>query len=110
MPEKMVRGQEFYLGWRFKWADSTPKNLTGFSVSIQIRPFKNSRTILASYSEVSPQVLFMPNNGAIDFRLSPVDTAAFDFKKAVVDCWVRNATDGDRSPTTEIIFDTGVSR
>lgn len=110
MESNITRGEEFYLGWRFRWPDFELKNLTGFSVSVQIRPFENSNTVIASYTEASPQILFMPLAGTVDLYLSPADTAAFDFKTAVIDCWVRNATDGDRSATTKLILKRGVSR
>ncbi len=112
MQMTMVKGEEFYLGFRFKWPDMTPKDLTNYYVLIQIRPFKNSKNVIASFNHTSPQVLFVPEAGAIDLQLTPLDTHSYDFKNGVMDCWVRNAsnTDGDRTPTIELIFDTGVSR
>lgn len=111
MEQTIVRGEEFYIGWRFRWPDDLElKDLTGFLVTVQIRPFENSNTIIAGYTEVSPQILFMPLAGAVELRLAPRDTAAFDFKTAVIDCWVRNTTDGDRSPATKLILQKGVSR
>ena len=108
----MVKGEEFYMGWRFKYSDLTPKNLTNYVVLIQIRPFKNSNTVIASFNHTSPQVTFVPEAGAVDLQLTPLDTYSYDFKTAVLDCWVRNLsnTDGDRTPTVELTFDTGVSR
>jgi hypothetical protein len=110
METTIVRGEEFHIGWRFRWPDFEVKVLTGFSVAVQIRPFENSNTVIASYTEASQQIVFIPAAGAVDLYLSPSDTSVFDFKTAVIDCWVRNSTDGDRSATTKLILTRGVSR
>lgn len=110
MDTTIIRGEEFHIGWRFRWPDFELKDLTGFSVSVQIRPFENSTTIIASYTEASSQIVFIPANGAVDLYLTPSDTAAFDFKTALIDCWVRNAVDGDRSAMTKLVLTRGVSR
>lgn len=106
----MTKGVEFEMGWRFKTAPATPKDLTGFNVLVQIRPTKESSTILASYTEASPEITFIPVNGAVDLAIPPATVSAFTFRTAVIDCWVYNSVDGDRSPTYSITYDTGVSR
>ena len=111
MPETtMIKNEEFFMGWVFKINTSTVKPLTGYSVLIQIRPYKESSTILASYTESSPYVTFEPTNGLVSIELPPPVTGGFSFKKAVMDCLVYTNTDGDRSPTYDIILDHGVSR
>ena len=106
----MIKHEEFFMGWVFKVNTSTVKNLTGYSVLIQIRPHKESSTILASYTEASPYVTFEPLNGLVSIELPPSVTGAFTFRKAVMDCLVYTSTDGDRSPTYDINLDYGVSR
>jgi hypothetical protein len=106
----IVRGVETTLGWRFKIDPSTPKNLTGYSVLIQIRPYKESDTVLEEWTHLSPEVVFTPNTGSVDLTMLPTTTSAFTFKKAVMDCYAYTTTDGDRSSTIELISDYGVSR
>jgi len=108
---QMVEGCEFQMGWRFKINSTTPKDLTGYSVLIQIRPFKTSPAVLGSWNESSPYVTFTPATGAVDLNLPPSVTNSKNFK-GVIDCWVYNAsdTDGDRSETYTVAYDTGVSR
>ena len=108
----IVNGVEFPISWIFKVDSTTPKNLTGFTVLVQIRPTKNSSTILASYTQASSQITFSPTIGRVDLLLPPSITSGFTFHKAVIDCWVKDAinVDGDRSGIVELIYDTGVSR
>lgn len=109
----MVRGVEFNMGWRFKLDANTPKPLTGYNILIQIRPYSASTTIIKAWTESSPEVVFTPLTGAIDLNLKPTTTLSFDFKQAVIDCWIYNGTtdtDGDRSSTWTINLEHGVSR
>ena len=109
----MVRGVEFDMGWRFKFDANTVKPLTNYKVLIQLRPYSTSTTVIASWTDVSPEVVFTPASGSVDLHLKPSTTLAFDFKQAVIDCWVYNGTtdtDGDRSATWTVILDHGVSR
>ena len=112
MQKTITRGEEFFIGWRFKWPDGSPKDLTSFTFRIQIRPFVNSETVLAEWGVGSSEITFLPLQGAIDLNIPPLTTSEFDFKRAVIDCWVVNNvnTDGDRSPTTDLILKNGVSR
>lgn len=112
MAEIITHGVEFPISWIFKIDANTPKNITGFTVLIQIRPTKTSSTILASYTESSPQVTFTPLVGRVDLVLPPSVTSAFTFKTAVMDCWIRDGidTDGDRGGVVELVYDTGVAR
>jgi hypothetical protein len=108
----IVNGVEFQMGWRYKTNPTTAKDLTGFSVLVQIRSHKESNTILASYDQDSPEITFTPISGAVDLFLPPSITRSFTFKKGVIDCWVYNDvdTDGDRSVAYDVIIDQGVSR
>ena len=112
MQKTITRGEEFLIGWRFKWPDGSPKDLTNFNYRIQIRPFERSSTVIASWANGATEVNFLPAQGAIDLVIPPSTTSEFDFKRAVIDCWVVNAsdTDGDRSPITDLILANGVSR
>ena len=106
----MYGGCEFEIGYRFKTDSTTPKDLTGYSVLIQIRPTKSSSTVLAEYTESSSYITFNPALGSVDLKLTPSITSAFTFTSAVIDCLVYNSVDGDRSSTWTITYDTGVSR
>jgi len=107
----MVKGVEFSMGWRFKTDPVTPKNLTGYKVLVQIRPTKDSEDVIISFDETSSSITFTPLNGAVDLLIPAQVVAPLNFKKGFIDCWVYNSyTDGERSPTYEVIFDKGVSR
>lgn len=109
----MTRGVEFPIEWIFKTAPTVVKNLTGYEVLIQIRPSAQSTTLIKEWTEASGEVLFTPATGSVKLTLKPSTTLAFDFKQAVMDCWVYNGvtdTDGDRSPVVSITLDHGVSR
>lgn len=106
----LIKNEEFFIGWVFKVNTSTPKNLTGYTPLVQIRPTKASETILASYDSSSPYMTFEPVSGLVSIELPPSITGAITWKNAVIDCLVYNSTDGDRSPTYELIVDSGVSR
>lgn len=112
MSSKITNGVEFPISWIFKLDANTPKDITGFTVLIQIRATKNSTTILSSYTEVSPEVTVTPLAGRVDLIIPPDTTSTFTFSKAVMDCWIRDGinVDGDRSEAVELIYDTGVSR
>ena len=110
----MARGVEFEMGWRFKTAPITPKNLTDYKVLVQIRPYKDSDEVYASFNTTSSEITFTPLNGAVDLLIPASITSQFVFKnnKAVIDCWVYDDlfVDGERSPTYDIILNQGVSR
>lgn len=109
----MTRGVEFPIEWVFKTAPTVEKDLTGYKVLIQIRSTAQSSTVIATWTEISDEVEFTPLEGSVALTLKPSTTLAFDFKQAVMDCWVYNGatdTDGDRSPTVSITLEHGVSR
>lgn len=106
----LIKYEEFFIGWVFKINTNTVKNLTGYTPLVQIRPTKSSDTVLASYTSDSLYMTFEPLNGLVSIELPPSVTGGFNFKNAVIDCLVYTATDGDRSPTTRITVDSGVSR
>lgn len=108
---RMVKGTEFRMGWRFENNDSTPKDLTGYSVLVQIKNFKWSTTFLAEYTEESGQITFDEEGGSVDLLIPASETATlpFDSNSAMIDCLVYTEEDGDRSPAFNVIFDTGVS-
>ncbi len=107
----MTRGIEFYMGWRWLYGDS-PKDLTDYNINIQIRPFKTSSTIIASFTRFSPYVTVDDLDGSVGINIPPSVTLAYDFKTAYIDCWITNTTDtdGERSPSYKIILDWGVTR
>ena len=99
------------MGWRFKTDPVTPKNLTGYKVLVQIRPTKDSEDVIISFDENSSSITFTPLNGAVDLLIPAQMVTPLDFKRGVIDCYAYNSyTDGDRSPTYDVIFDKGVSR
>jgi hypothetical protein len=106
----IVKNEEFPIQWNFKVDSSTLKDLTGYSVLVQLRAFKESTTILASYDQNSPYITFTPLQGSVLLTLPPSVTEAFAFKKAVIDCLVYTSVDGDRAPTYDVVIDWGVSR
>lgn len=109
----IVNGCEFEMGWIFKTDSVTAKDLTGFSVLVQIRSSKNSSTALVSYDQDSPEITFTPLTGSVNLSLPPSVTSNLPFTRGVIDCWVYNGvvdTDGDRSPIYDVIVDNGVSR
>lgn len=109
---EMVRGVEFAMGWRFKSDQTTPKPLDGYNVLVQMRPYDRSDIVIDSWTSTSPELTFTPANGAVDLLLRPSTTLAYDFKTAVIDCWVFNTlnTDGDRSPLYTVNLSWGSSR
>lgn len=108
----MVRGEEFFIGWRWRTDSTTYKDLTGYTILIQIRPFDTSSTIIASFATSSPYITFTPLSGLVELNLPPSVTMAYTFKNAVIDCLVTDAAnlDGDRSPLSSIKLNWGVSR
>lgn len=108
----MVRGEEYgAIEWRFKSDSTTAKDLTGYSVLIQIRPYEGSSTIISSWTEASPEVTFTPLAGSVSLIIPQSTTAAYTFNTAVMDCWVRKVgdIDGDRSPLEHITLHKGVA-
>ena len=111
----MVEGVEFQMGWRFKEDSITPKDLTGFSVLVQIRQNPWSSATFGSWTEADSEITFNAVNGSVDLYLTPsnvanLSTQANPFCGGYIDCLVYDATDGDRSPTYTIRYHTGVSR
>lgn len=107
----MTRGVEFKMGWRWL-VDGLPKDLTNFSILVQIRPYDKSNQVIAAYDRASANLVIDDANGLINLNIHPSQTLAFTFKTAFIDCWIVNAadTDGERSPMYKITLDWGVSR
>lgn len=107
----MTRGVEFFTGWRWIYGD-LPKDLTDYSVSIQIRPYEKSTTIIASFDRTSPYVTVNDEDGAVTLNIPPSVTLTYDFNTAVIDCWLvkNDDTDGERSPSNNLILNWGVAR
>lgn len=107
----MTRGVEFFMAWRWIYGDS-PKDLTDYDVSIQIRPYDKSSEIIANFDRTSPYVTVNNSDGGISLNLPPSVTLAYSFNKAVIDCWIKDQadTDGERSPSYKIILNWGVTR
>lgn len=107
----MIRGVEFYMGWRWVYGDG-PKDLTDYNVSVQIRPFKRSSKIISSFTRSSSYLIVNDLDGSVTLNLPPSVTLTYDFNSAVIDCWITNTddTDGERSPSYNIILDWGVAR
>jgi hypothetical protein len=109
----ITRGVEWEISWRFKTDTVTPKNLTGYKVLVQLRPHDKSDVVIKEWTELSDELTFVPLNGMVTLFMKPSTTIAYDFKSAVLDCWVHNDlidTDGDRSPLENITIDWGSSR
>ena len=107
----IVKGEEAVIEYRFKTDPNTAKDLTGYSVLIQIRPYKSSSTLIGSWNQDSPHITFTPSDGSVLLNLPPSITAAMDFTKGVIDCLVSDNidVDGDRSPTYFVVVESGVS-
>jgi len=112
MTEIITKNTEYQIEFIVKIDVNTVKNLTGFTPLIQIRPYAESTTILASYTTGSPYITFTPASGYVKLLLPPSVTGAFTFKKGVMDLLVVNGTDtdGDRSALLDVIINSGVSR
>jgi len=110
--DTMINGEEYEIGWTFKIDSTTPKDLTGYSVLVQIRPSKNSTTVIDQFTEVSSELTFVPVDGTVDLLLPPSLVRSYTFTSAVVDCLVYDAldTDGDRSEPVFLTYCSGVSR
>lgn len=106
----MIRGVEFPIEWRWIAGDQ-PKDLTTYNILIQIRPFERSSTVIDSFDRNSSFVTVSNSEGVVRIVLPPSRTIAYDFKKAVVDCWIYNNsdTDGERSSIYTINLVWGVS-
>ena len=107
----MVRGEEYRIQWVFKSDSVTPKDLTGYEVLIQIRPYEAATTLIEEFNETSPEVVFTPLSGSVLLTIPQYKTADYTFTKAVMDCWVYvpNQVDGDRSSLEYITFRKGSS-
>jgi len=107
----MTRGVEFFQTWRWVYGDA-PKNLTDYTVSIQLRPSEKSSTLIASFDRTSEYVTVDDLDGSVSLNLPPSVTLTYTFNSAVIDCWLVNTddTDGERSPTDKIILNWGVAR
>lgn len=112
MSEVITKNVEYQIEFIIKIDSSTVKNLTGFTPLIQIRPYADSDTVLASWDNTSPYMTFTPLSGYVKLLLPPSVTGGFTFKKGVMDLLVVNGadTDGDRSAPLEIMVKSGVSR
>ena len=107
----IVRGEELRIQWNFKSDPTTPKNLTGYAVLIQIRPYEASSTLLYSWTEASPEVTFTASTGNVLLVIPQATTVTMNYNTAVMDCWVRSVgnPDGDRSDIEMITLRKGVS-
>lgn len=112
MTEIITKNVEYQIQFLVKTDSVTPKDLTGFSVLIQIRPYAESDVVLIEWNQDSPEVTFLPLLGSVTLNLPPSTTGAFAFKRGVMDILVVNAgdTDGDRSATVDVVVNSGVSR
>lgn len=112
MTEIITRNVEYQIEFIVKIDSSTVKDLTGFTPLIQIRPYPESDTVLASWTNASPYMTFTPTAGYIKLLLPPSVTGGFNFKKGVMDLLVVNGsdTDGDRSALIDVVINSGVSR
>jgi len=110
MTEIITKNTEYSISFNFKSDPTTPKDLTGHNILIQIRPYADSDKVLASWTDASPQITFIPISGSVTLSLSPVDTAALDFKAGVMDILAYNSIDGDRSDPIPVTVNYGVSR
>lgn len=110
LSDTITGGVEYTITWLFKTDSVTPKDLTGFNVLVQIRERIYSSDFIVEYTELSPQIIFVPEDGSVVLSLTPNETSNFSFKKAVMDCLVSNSTDGDRSELIELSHYSGVSR
>jgi hypothetical protein len=109
---ELVCGESFFIGWRFKWDEDTPQDLTGYNILIQIKPFNESMYPVLQYTQLSPELTTVMSAGALDLTIPAVTTSALTLKKGVIDCYVSkpDGTLGFRSPSTKIINKRGVSR
>ena len=107
----MTRGVEFFIGWRWLFGD-IPKDLTDYSVLIQIRPFQKSSQVIATFDRTSPYVTVNDLDGSVSLNLPPSVTLTYDFNTASIDCLLRNTddTDGERSVSKNIILNWGTAR
>lgn len=112
MTEIITKNTEYTIGFNFKLDANTPKNLTGYNILIQIRPYSESTKVLAEYTHLSPYVTFTPVTGNVSLTLPPSVTGAFTFSKGVMDILAYNTgdTDGDRSAPLDVVVNWGVSR
>lgn len=108
----LVCGESFFIGWRFKWDEDTPQDLTDYNILIQIKTFHESERPIIEYTQASQELTLSLASGAIDLTIPASTTSTFTFKKAVIDCYVTNTagTLGFRSPYTKIKNIRGISR
>lgn len=101
----MTHGVEFYMGWRWIFGDM-PKDITDYSVLIQIKPFCNSVETIASYDRTSPYVLVNDLDGSVTLNLPPSITSTFTFNTSSINCLLikNDDTDGEMSPSKTIIL------
>lgn len=111
MAETITKNVEYQIQFLVKTDSTTPKDLTGYSVYVQIKPYVGSETVLVGWDQDSPEIDFEPTLGLIVLTLPPSVTGSFTFKKGVMDLLVVDAgdTDGDRSETIDVIINSGVS-
>lgn len=110
--ETITKYEEYQIQFEVGEDVDTPKDLTGYSALIQIRPYPESETILAEWDQDSPEVTITPLTGMVELNLLPTTTGTFTFKKGVMDILVLSGdgTDGDRSAVVDVIVNSGVSR
>ena len=91
---EIEKDRTFSLAFQlFNDAAGTTKDLTGYSVKMQIRPFAGSSTVLAEYS-TSNGAIIIPSpasQGNISLVLTPAQTNAFTFTQAVYDMIISQA-------------------
>ncbi len=107
--ETMVSGEPFDIEFEVIEND-LPKNITGFSVSIELR--KNSRAgdVIAQWNDASPQVTRSDATGKVTLALTAPMTRAYDFNIAFLDLLALKDNAGIRSEIMKITLDKGATR
>ncbi len=107
--ETMVSGEPFDIEFEVIEND-LPKNITGFSVSIELR--KNSRggDVIAQWNDESPQVTRSDATGKVNLAITAPMTRAYDFNIAFLDLLALKDSAGIRSEIMKITLDKGATR
>ena len=111
MTETITKNVEYQIQFLVKTDSTTPKDLTGYSTYVQIKPYVGSDVVLVGWDQDSPEITFEPELGLITLTLPPSVTGSLTFKKGVMDLLIVNSddTDGDRSEIINVIVNSGVS-
>ena len=104
VPLTIEQGATFELPIQWLEADGSAKDISGLDFAIQIRPSKESSTVLieGSYDggtdTPTGDIVISEDGvgGTITLYIAPADTAALDFTRAVYDLEVNDGTDVQR--------------